>query len=208
MGGQNKQLSLLPTAFHSWHPFLFQVFLVYLRKGKGKLFNPFPLQLSGAVSVLQVQGLPCSDRAAAGRECAPRSLSPACAPLARPRTAGLCPSRPLPGLPQHSCSCRTQNALNRNPAFHCSYWLLRGNPQSSTKQESKSSHTCDTKKLQRLAPGHKVHLKGNCSTGDGTDYCLHMVWLVLLRMYKLFWKWRNLIFVLCTQPPTKGVSQS
>lgn len=60
-------------------------------------------------------------------------------------------------------------------------------------------------KIQRLAPGHKVLKR---IAGDGTDYCLHVLWLVLLRTYKLFWKWGNLIFVLCTQSPPKGVSQS
>lgn len=154
MGGQ-KTNSCPSSQQHSWHPFLFQVFPVYLHKVKGKPFNPFPLQLSVALSVLP--GLHCSDKVAVGRECPPG--------------ASALPVLLWPGHPEHSW--RTQNALNS--AFPCSYGLLRDTSQSIIKKESRGSHTCHTKKLQRLAAGHKVHLKGNCSTGGGTGYCLRMV---------------------------------
>lgn len=176
MGGQ-KTNSCPSSQQHSWHPFLFQVFLVYLRKVKGKPFNPFPQQLSVALSVL-----PGSCRSQGCTAVTKWELAGDGLPEPQPR---LCPSgqatlsRALPlrclGLHSTAAAWRTQNALSGNSAFHCSCWLLRDSSQRIIKKDSRGSHTCYTKKLQRLAPGHKVHLKGNCSTGDGTDYCLHMV---------------------------------
>lgn len=162
--GGHKTNSCPPSQQHSWHPFLFQVFLSYLPKVKGKLFNPSPLQLSAAVSVLPgscgykgcapVTNLGRASCVFPGNVLPQRAAVPHSAPA--PRDVPLLGAR---RLPQHSCSFVSgEHKIHRITHPHPTLLLLtlRGNSQSIVKKESKSSHMYYTKKNpQKLAQDMK-----------------------------------------------------
>lgn len=112
MGGQ-KTNSCPSSQQHSWHPFLFQVFLSICLRWKGSSLPFSPAAFSGyfcAARQLQVQGLHCSDKVGPGSShgmCSPEpqphldSSGQATHNRALPpRSPGLGAQR----LPQHGCS--------------------------------------------------------------------------------------------------------